>query len=536
MDAYSVSEWQSGKAPPKGWDCADAIADGWTKADLDAFMRATVTYWVPREPEKKSTKKDRPDARQRTERQPLTLDPQDPMSSARELVKAHYMQSELPTLRHWRDSYYEWAGTRYREIDRAAIDAVAWRFLDKARRIAKDDMLVPFQPNRNRVGDLSAALAALCNLPAYTEAPAWLADIGMPPADELTPVANGLLHLPSGVLYPPTPACFNLNAADVAYDPDAPLPRQWLTFLDQLWPSDQQSIETLQDLFGYLLSPDTSQQKIPLIVGPKRSGKGTIARVLTALLGHDSVAAPTLSGISTNFGIEPLIGKSVAIIGDARLGGRADQAVISERLLQISGEDSLTIDRKHKSAWTGRLRVRFVIMSNELPRLSDASGALSGRFIVLTMENSFFGREDRGLLSRLLPELPGILNWAREGYLRLERRGYFVQPDSAKDAIAELEALGSPIGAFIKQRCAVGPGLSCLPARLFEAWKEWRTEIGRKEPGTLHTFVRDVHAAVPGLRVARPQIGDDRVRTYEGIDLISGSRSHTETIERLDDW
>ncbi|RWO21745.1 phage/plasmid primase, P4 family [Mesorhizobium sp.] len=462
------------------------------------------------------------------------LDPRDPMSSARAMMKARYTVDGLTTLQHWRDSFYQWAGTHYREADRAAVEADVWRFLDGAKCCNKDGDIIAFQPNRSRVGDVSAALAALCNLPAHVEAPAWLIGLNMPPADELTPVANGLLHLPSGELIVPSPSFFNLNAAGVAFNPDAPKPVEWLRFLDQIWPDDPQSIETLQDVFGYLLSPDTSQQKIPLIVGPKRSGKGTLARVLTGVLGQASVAAPTLSGLSTNFGVEPLIGKSVAIIGDARLGGRADQAVIAERLLQISGEDSLTIDRKHKSAWTGRLRVRFLIMSNELPRLSDASGALAGRFIVLTMENSFFGREDHGLLNRLLPELPGILGWAREGYLRLNRRGWFIQPESAQAAIAELEALGSPIAAFVKQQCTVAPGLQCLPARLFEAWKVWCTENGRKEHGTLQSFGRDLRAAVSGLRVSNLRKGDGRERYYEGIDV--GDVAAPPVPEQMSDW
>jgi putative DNA primase/helicase len=44
---------------------------------------------------------------------------------------------------------------------------------------------------------------------------------------------------------------------------------------------DVEAIETLQEWCGYCLTTDTRQQKIFLVVGPKRSGKGTIARVLT---------------------------------------------------------------------------------------------------------------------------------------------------------------------------------------------------------------------------------------------------------------
>ena len=128
--------------------------------------------------------------------------------------------------------------------------------------------------------------------------------------------------------------------------------------------------------------------------------------------------APTLAGLGTNFGLAPLIGKRVAIISDARLSGRADQHAIAERLLSITGEDALTIDRKYKSAWTGQLQTRFLIISNELFRLADASGALASRFILLMLAKSFYGQEDRNLTKKLMTELPGILNWAAAGWVR----------------------------------------------------------------------------------------------------------------------
>lgn len=47
---YTFQDFRSGKLPPKGWDGADAVADGWTKDDLDNFMRATVRPWSPETP------------------------------------------------------------------------------------------------------------------------------------------------------------------------------------------------------------------------------------------------------------------------------------------------------------------------------------------------------------------------------------------------------------------------------------------------------------------------------------------------------
>jgi putative DNA primase/helicase len=249
----------------------------------------------------------------------------------------------------------------------------------------------------------------------------------------------------------PDPAFFNVFSLGFDFNPEATEPTLWLKFLRDLWGEDQQSIDTLQEFFGYCLTPDNSQEKILAMIGPKRSGKGTIAKVLRALIGPENVAGPTLGSLTTNFGLAPLIGKPLAIIADARMGRRTDEAVIVERLLDISGNDILSIDRKHRDAWTGVLQTRLMLISNELPRLRDASGALPGRLILLRMVTSFFGREDPQLFTKLLPELPGILLWAIGGWQRLREHGHFIQPASSRAMLRQMEDLASPVGQFIRE-------------------------------------------------------------------------------------
>ena len=105
-----------------------------------------------------------------------------------------------------------------------------------------------------------------------------------------------------------------------------------------------------------------------------------------------------------------------------------------ERLLSITGEDMLTVDRKFRDRGTGKLPTRFVVLSNELPRFHDSSGAIANRLLILQMTESFLGREDRTLDDRLRAELPGILAWALEGLDRLLRNGRFTVPRSSEDA------------------------------------------------------------------------------------------------------
>ena len=310
------------------------------------------------------------------------------------MLQAQFTAGGRRILHQHRGGFYLWNGAAYPEIVNAEVRARTYRFFNGCISRPKNGEPIPIRPNAAKVTELIDALRAAALLPDTTSAPGWLgpAPTDLDPQDIIA--CTWLLHLPTVRLLPHTPEFFTHNALDFGFDPNAPQPTAWLTFLDQLWGNDPESIEALQELFGYALGADTSQQKAFLIVGPKRSGKGTIARVLTRLVGVDNTVAPTLAGLGTNFGLAPLIGKRVAIISDARLGGRTDQAVIAERLLSITGEDALTVDRKYRDSWTGRLGARFVILTNELPKFNDASGALASRFIVLVLTESFFGNED----------------------------------------------------------------------------------------------------------------------------------------------
>jgi hypothetical protein len=58
-----------------------------------------------------------------------------------------------------------------------------------------------------------------------------------------------------------------------------------------------------------------------MVVGPRRSGNGTIGRVLRRLAGSGTWPARTTSSLAWPFGLQPLLGKSLAVVSDARFTG-----------------------------------------------------------------------------------------------------------------------------------------------------------------------------------------------------------------------
>jgi len=436
-----------------------------------------------------------------------TFNPAAPYEAAKTFVNAGI----FPSLKCWQGEFYDYRNGIYGPLSHEAIRAALYPFVQASGHT----------PNRNNVSNIHDALKAAAHLQDSIQPPAWIDD-PLRKIPGLIVCKNGMFDLDSGAQFPLTPNLFSLNALPVEYDPNARAP-EWQRFLASVWGHDPQSIEALQEVCGLLLTPYTGFQKLFLICGPRRSGKGTILRVMRAVLGGtDNVASPTLGSLAGQFGLQPLIGKLAAFVGDVRLSPKVDQSVLVERLLSITGEDNISIPRKHTTDFDTKLTVRFVFSSNEVPRLADASGAAASRFIVLAMTESFYGREDLGLQDRLLAELPGILAWCVEGRRRLMQRGRFVQPESARQQIKHLEDLGAPVNVFLREMCRVAPGATVSVEAMFDAWRTWCARAHR-DPGDSQAFGRDLHAAIPGLVVRRPRVDGERQRVYEGIGLQDGA-------------
>ncbi len=455
---------------------------------------------------------------------------------------AHGFLATLPpnTLRYWRCEFFEFRRGAYVALDDDEVRArvTGWARAEFIRVNERDladwranggsgKMPTVIKVTQRLVADTLNALRSVTMLTSDVRPPAWVDGATGPAPRDVIALRNGLLDTATRRLLPPTPSFFTLNALDFDYAPDAPRPEQWHQFLTGIWSDeadptavDRASVDTLQEWFGYLINSDTSQQKMLFLIGPTRSGKGTIARILARLVGEQNLAGPTLGSLTGQFGLGPLYGKSVAVISDARLGGRADTAVVVERLLSITGEDTQTVDRKHLRQVDVKLGTRIVILSNELPKLSDASGALVNRMILLRFVKSFLGKEDPRLTDKLAGELPGILLWALDGLDRLRERGRFVQPPSSAELIQDMAELSSPISAFVRDRVVLDKTAATPIKDAFGEWKRWCEDHGRDHPGTEQSFGRELRAAVPTITCSniRGDIGV-RYRVYRGIRL-----------------
>lgn len=433
----------------------------------------------------------------------------------------------------WQGEFWQWDAGRYEPIPNEEIDARLSIWLDAAfARYAKEEFFKvddPIERKKIKVkpvkpSDVEAVKKAIASLTTVQlsqieSMPAWLDGTGNGwDVRDLICFRNAIVNPRIGSIDNLTSNLFSRYRTDYDWIDNAPRPTRWLKFLDEIWPNEKDCIEALQMWFGYCLTQDTRQQMILLAVGPPRSGKGTISRTLSSVVGHANVASPSLGDLAQPFGLAKCIGRPLAIIPDARIGNRIDQAIIVERLLSISGEDRVAIDRKYRESWEGRLPTRLMICSNELPRLNDTTGALANRYLVLPMTKTFLGIEDKGLESQIQNELPGIVTWAIKGFQKLAQKGKFTQPVTGQMRLDVLQELCSPVIAFINEKYEItGKDEDRIEAdEMHQSWRFWCDKTGH-HASSVHKFYKDLIDVYPSITKKKARVRTESVWSYVGI-------------------
>lgn len=427
--------------------------------------------------------------------------PYAPMDVAEQLIP------RLPApARWWRGDFYLWDGTRYAPWAPEAVDN--WLYLQTKEAQfdgGGDKGPQKWLPDESKIGKLSHALSrGLLYRPS---------DQDVDDMPHHVACSNGVYDVSTGQLLQHSPERFNLASVPFAYDPEAKAPL-WEWFLNDVLPVDAQLL--LQEWFGYMVSGRTDMEKILHMQGLPRSGKGTVATVLEHLLGGESaVASPSMPSLVGTFGEQPLIGKTMAIMSDINWSFREIVEAV-EIVKKISGRDTRDVNRKNREVWHGKLGVRFVIMGNDLPKFTDASGALSYRMLHIQFPGTVQGREDTSVKDRLLSELPGILNWALAGLARLTANGRFTEPVSAAELAADVRRQQSPVQGFLDDTCARSAEAPPVPLdELFPVYRAWARQADIDRPMDRERFSGALVSA--GLKVRRSMINGVRARRVHGI-------------------
>ena len=179
----------------------------------------------------------------------------------------------------------------------------------------------------------------------------------------------------------------------------------------------------------------------------------------------------------------------------------------------ISG-DLMSVDRKYKSAISFRNTAKLIANANAMPSTADQSEGFWRRFHIIPFTQHFPDTNNDPLLARniIRDELPGVLNWALEGLIRLLHRGKFPPlPEAVKHATARGKRETNTVaGWFDESGIETGEQANNKKDHVYRRYNNWCKANGMS-PVASSKFWERLKALLPDIQEWRPA-GSDRRR------------------------
>lgn len=265
---------------------------------------------------------------------------------------------------------------------------------------------------------------------------------------------NGVLNLKTGEFMEHSPKFGFTHCVQAKYTLNPKGGETFINFIKTATQSNTKKINHLQEVVGYMLSEFYSAKKAPMIIGQPHSGKSTLNRIISTLIGSEHVANVPLHRLHERFILAHLSSKKVNICSEL-----SDESLSSIEIFKaITGNDELVAEYKGKDHFTYKSKIKLLFSGNCMPVLKsqDMTTAFFDRLTFINF-NYTVAEEDRDydLERKLLDEdKEFIVYWAVEGVKRLMNNNFaFSESEEAIKFKQKYILEQNHIKEFIKDKC-----------------------------------------------------------------------------------
>lgn len=297
---------------------------------------------------------------------------------------------------------------------------------------------------------------------------------------------------------------------------------------------DDEQVLLLQEVMGaIMLGLLAKYEKVVLLKGRGRSGKGTIMKILERLVPEDARSAVSPFNWDGEYYLANLAGKRLNVVGELP----DDDPIPAAHFKTVTGRDTLTGRHPGMRPFTFRNTAAHIFNTNHFVYTKDHSDAFYSRWILMEFRNSLIGRENEQIASLandiIETELPAIMAWALKGAKRLEDRGHFLTTKVHMKMMGQWRHRTSTVLEFLLDRDACQLGTSprhwVRRTEFYRQYTDWCRESNRRPMGKMKLYDE--------LGEIGPQVGVT-FALYEGYDVVRGvsfdAAAWTEVAD--DDW
>lgn len=303
---------------------------------------------------------------------------------------------------------------------------------------------------------------------------------------ELLGVQNGIVDLTRSELIDGVhPELLVTKAARVKYDPSATAPK-FIGFLRQIMDGDMEMADYLLCVLGYSLFGWQREQKFWLWVGAGTNGKGTLAKVITHVLGEYASSPSSELYMKSKFGSQSASAPRAELV---RLQGQRftwmsepqGHEFNDELVKAHTGDDPITardLYARANQAVEFRPSHTMVFLTNDPPRIEDVGPSMRRRARVINFPVDFSGAKmNPDLEQELKAESAGILNLLVAAAQHYYQNG-LKEPEKVTKWSAEYIEQNDPLGQWLSDRCSVEVGAKTPNMLLYESYVDWCREGG----------------------------------------------------------
>jgi|GEM_PF-6348813 len=314
-----------------------------------------------------------------------------------------------------------------------------------------------------------------------------------------------------------TPHCrehYQTTQVPVFYHSQAICTR-FIKFLNEIFQNDsdgKQKAQALLEMIGYTLVSNADLERFVLLVGSGANGKSVLLDVVRSLAGKNNVCAVQPSQFGNKFQRAHLYSKLANLVTEIPEGGTIADA---ELKAIVSGELT-TAEHKNQNPFDFQPFCTCWFGTNHLPHTRDFSDALFRRALVIPFNRTFKAgvNADPHLKSKLLEELPGIMNLGLQAFGEVLKCGTFTEPQSCLDAKEAWRIEADQAAQFLNDKCVIDPSKEISSAQLFQAYSLWACQAGIKKKLNRQNFTKRIE------RLGGETFRTNSARMIAGIGLI----------------
>ena len=494
----------------KGWDFADALAEGWRNDDIRTFCEDRITTLTSREIEKRQQLEEKKTV---SDTQTATLQLPDDMPPGATLfegesvrveeipdtpppnvipIKPHtqikettefnpldpaqfFSHSNLASL--WVEKnpdwifcntwakWLQWDGSRWKIDERKSINWAVTQEM-KAAGTWVQSMSLSVKDRR--------ALANIANIKSVMDAASCIPSVVRIGEDfdtnmMLLGTPEGTIDLTTGILREPERGDMITKQTLVA-PKRGPHPT-WDKVIQRATKGDPDTKAYFQRWWGYMLTGSCKEESMLMCVGAGASGK-TKYLLVADILGEymvDMDIGLLMESKTERHSSElaSLEGARIIRTTEPEEGSRFNESILK----RLTGRERISARRLYSECHTFTMQGKIIMGSNFRPSLKSTGEEIRRRIHFVDFPETIPENErDYDLDKKLEAEYPAILQWMIDGCLEWQRIG-LCKPDSVKKATGAYLDEEDTLAHWIEEKCTTGTACKMLSGEAYQSYK-----------------------------------------------------------------